>query len=167
MSRHQRAGATAATLIKHYSKRWTIEPQFRDTKDLRFGMGLSSTRWAAPASSIPPHRRPTASYVSIGLPSPALRAQSLRAMIAVPMLTRDSRLAPFLPDFPDNHHRWRPPDDWPSASVVVRVPRFRPVAQASASLVVLTFAEPRLHRCRQTDDAAKCCFIPPLPLKAS
>ena len=26
-----------------YSKRWTIEPQFRDTKDLRFGMGLSST----------------------------------------------------------------------------------------------------------------------------
>jgi hypothetical protein len=23
--------------------RWTIEPQFRDTKDLRFGMGLSAT----------------------------------------------------------------------------------------------------------------------------
>ena len=36
--------ATAATLINHYAKRWTIEPQFRDTKDLRFGMGLSSTR---------------------------------------------------------------------------------------------------------------------------
>ena len=35
--------ATAATLIGHYSKRWTIEPKFRDTKDLRFGMGLSST----------------------------------------------------------------------------------------------------------------------------
>jgi len=35
--------ATPATLINHYSKRWTIEPQFRDTKDLRFGMGLSST----------------------------------------------------------------------------------------------------------------------------
>lgn len=40
--------ATAATLINHYAKRWTIEPQFRDTKDLRFGMGLSSTRISAP-----------------------------------------------------------------------------------------------------------------------
>ena len=36
--------ATAATLVNHYAKRWTIEPQFRDTKDLRFGMGLSVTR---------------------------------------------------------------------------------------------------------------------------
>jgi Transposase DDE domain len=40
--------ATAATLINHYAKRWTIEPQFRDTKDLRFGMGLSSTRVGDP-----------------------------------------------------------------------------------------------------------------------
>jgi hypothetical protein len=40
--------ASAATLIQHYSKRWTIEPQFRDTKDLRFGMGLSSTRIGEP-----------------------------------------------------------------------------------------------------------------------
>jgi hypothetical protein len=40
--------ATAATLINHYSRRWTIEPQFRDTKDLRFGMGLSSTRIGEP-----------------------------------------------------------------------------------------------------------------------
>ena len=40
--------ATAATLINHYAKRWTIEPQFRDTKDLRFGMGLSSTRVGEP-----------------------------------------------------------------------------------------------------------------------
>lgn len=39
---------TAATLINHYSKRWTIEPQFRDTKDLRFGMGLSATRIGEP-----------------------------------------------------------------------------------------------------------------------
>ena len=30
----------AATLVNHYAKRWTIEPQFRDTKDLQFGMGL-------------------------------------------------------------------------------------------------------------------------------
>ena len=35
-------------MINHYSKRWTSEPQFRDTKDLRFGMGLSSTRIGEP-----------------------------------------------------------------------------------------------------------------------
>jgi hypothetical protein len=40
--------ATAATLINHYAKRWTTEPQFRDTKDLRFGMGLSATRIGEP-----------------------------------------------------------------------------------------------------------------------
>jgi hypothetical protein len=40
--------ATAAVLVNHYAKRWTIEPAFRDTKDLRFGMGLSSTRIREP-----------------------------------------------------------------------------------------------------------------------
>ncbi len=40
--------AMAAVLVNHYAKRWTIEPQFRDTKDLRFGMGLSATRMANP-----------------------------------------------------------------------------------------------------------------------
>lgn len=40
--------ATAATLVNHYARRWTIEPQFRDTKDLRFGMGLSATRIGDP-----------------------------------------------------------------------------------------------------------------------
>jgi hypothetical protein len=40
--------ATAAVLVNHYARRWTIEPQFRDTKDLRFGMGLSSTRIGEP-----------------------------------------------------------------------------------------------------------------------
>ena len=40
--------ATAAVLVNHYAKRWTIEPQFRDTKDLRFGMGLSATRIGEP-----------------------------------------------------------------------------------------------------------------------
>lgn len=35
--------ATASTLVKWYAKRWGIEPQFRDTKDLHFGMGLSET----------------------------------------------------------------------------------------------------------------------------
>ena len=42
------AEATAAVLVNHYAKRWTIEPAFRDTKDLRFGMGLSSTRIGEP-----------------------------------------------------------------------------------------------------------------------
>src|SRR3954469_8797388 len=32
--------ATAPQVIKLYSKRWTVEPSFRDTKDLRFGLGL-------------------------------------------------------------------------------------------------------------------------------
>ena len=40
--------ASAAMLVNHYARRWTIEPQFRDTKDLRFGMGLSSTRVGEP-----------------------------------------------------------------------------------------------------------------------
>jgi Transposase DDE domain len=40
--------ATAATLVNHYARRWTIEPQFRDTKDLQFGMGLSATRIGDP-----------------------------------------------------------------------------------------------------------------------
>ena len=40
--------ATTAVLVNHYAKRWTIEPSFRDTKDLRFGMGLSCTRIGEP-----------------------------------------------------------------------------------------------------------------------
>jgi hypothetical protein len=40
--------AAAAVLVNHYARRWTIEPSFRDTKDLRFGMGLSSTRIGEP-----------------------------------------------------------------------------------------------------------------------
>ena len=35
--------ATASLLVNNNGRRWTIEPQFRDTKDLRFGMGLSTT----------------------------------------------------------------------------------------------------------------------------
>jgi hypothetical protein len=38
----------AAMLVRHYAERWTIEPQFRDTKDLQFGMGLSATRIGEP-----------------------------------------------------------------------------------------------------------------------
>jgi hypothetical protein len=42
------AEATAAVLVNHYARRWTIEPSFRDAKDLRFGMGLSATRIGEP-----------------------------------------------------------------------------------------------------------------------
>ena len=40
--------ATAPQVIKLYSKRWTVEPSFRDTKDLRFGMGMAEIRIAEP-----------------------------------------------------------------------------------------------------------------------
>lgn len=42
------AAAAAPKIIQYYAKRWTIEPQFRDTKDLRFGMGLSALRISRP-----------------------------------------------------------------------------------------------------------------------
>ncbi len=32
------------SLHNYYAKRWGIESSFRDTKDLRFGMGMSSVR---------------------------------------------------------------------------------------------------------------------------
>ena len=31
------ATASASQIVNLYAKRWTIEPGFRDTKDLRFG----------------------------------------------------------------------------------------------------------------------------------
>jgi hypothetical protein len=45
------AEATAREITNYYARRWTIEPGFRDTKDLRFGMGLGVLRIADP------HRR--------------------------------------------------------------------------------------------------------------
>ena len=42
------AEASAGTLVKQYARRWTIEPSFRDTKDLRFGMGMAEIRIAEP-----------------------------------------------------------------------------------------------------------------------
>ncbi len=36
-----KAGASASEIIRLYARRWRIETSFRDTKDLRFGMGLS------------------------------------------------------------------------------------------------------------------------------
>lgn len=36
-------GLPGREIIKHYSKRWKIEPYFRDLKDGRFGLGLEQT----------------------------------------------------------------------------------------------------------------------------
>jgi hypothetical protein len=36
--------ATSREIINQYAKRWTIEPGFRDTNDLRFGVGLGEWR---------------------------------------------------------------------------------------------------------------------------
>ena len=43
--------ATAREIINLYSRRWTIEPGFRDTKDLRFGMGLTPCVSAIPTAA--------------------------------------------------------------------------------------------------------------------
>ena len=40
--------ATARVIVDAYAKRWTIEPSFRDTKDIRFGMGMSLLRISRP-----------------------------------------------------------------------------------------------------------------------
>lgn len=42
------AEAGAREIMNLYAKRWTIEPGFRDTKDLRFGMGMSALRIGDP-----------------------------------------------------------------------------------------------------------------------
>jgi Transposase DDE domain len=42
------AEASSAMLVNYYAKRWTIEPNFRDIKDLRFGLGLGVTRIGEP-----------------------------------------------------------------------------------------------------------------------
>jgi hypothetical protein len=46
-----RTDLTASDIVKLYGKRFTIEENFRDTKDIRFGLGLSSTHIGKP------HRR--------------------------------------------------------------------------------------------------------------
>jgi hypothetical protein len=43
-----KADAKAAEIKRLYARRWTTEPTFRDTKDLRFGMGLKSVRVSEP-----------------------------------------------------------------------------------------------------------------------
>ena len=42
------AAASASQIVNLHAKRWTIEPGFRDTKDLRFGMGMSVLRIGDP-----------------------------------------------------------------------------------------------------------------------
>jgi len=42
-------GISKKELLHYYSKRWGCEPTFRDTKDLKFGMGLSKTHIGTPA----------------------------------------------------------------------------------------------------------------------
>ncbi len=39
---------SAKEIVDLYAKRWTIEPSFRDTKDLRFGMGMAELRIGDP-----------------------------------------------------------------------------------------------------------------------
>jgi len=41
--------AVPADLMKYYGKRWGIETYFRDTKDLRFGMGMDAIHLKTPA----------------------------------------------------------------------------------------------------------------------
>ena len=36
--------ATSREIVDAYARRWTVEPSFRDTNDIRFGMGLSLLR---------------------------------------------------------------------------------------------------------------------------
>jgi hypothetical protein len=43
-----RADLTAADIVALYGKRFTTEENFRDTKDIRFGLGLSATHIGAP-----------------------------------------------------------------------------------------------------------------------
>ena len=40
------ATASASQIVNIYAERWTIEPEFRDAKDLRFGIGLGVLRMA-------------------------------------------------------------------------------------------------------------------------
>src|ERR687890_234522 len=42
------AVASSRQIIDLYAKRWNVKPSFRDTKDLRFGMGLSAVRIGDP-----------------------------------------------------------------------------------------------------------------------
>jgi hypothetical protein len=44
-----RSDLPASQIVKLYAKRFTIEEAFRDAKDIRFGLGLSSTHVADPA----------------------------------------------------------------------------------------------------------------------
>ena len=49
MPGHQHHRCVRAALITLYGKRWSIECGLRDTKDLRFGMGMGSVHVSTPA----------------------------------------------------------------------------------------------------------------------
>jgi hypothetical protein len=83
--------ATAAVLVNHYAKRWTIKPGFRDTKDLRFGMGLSSTRIGEPT------RRNRLLLVS-AFATPSLFRQGCMLYELIPNMP-EHRLAPLMTTF--------------------------------------------------------------------
>jgi len=40
---------TARELVNLYAKCWSVECQFRDSKDLRYGMGMGEVRVSTPA----------------------------------------------------------------------------------------------------------------------
>lgn len=42
-------GAVPADLLKYYAKRWGIESYFRDTKDMRYGLGMSAIHTSSTA----------------------------------------------------------------------------------------------------------------------
>ena len=56
----------AAQIVALYGKRWTIEPSFRDTKDLRSGMGKSEFSARAHRNLVP-NRRHESSSTSSGV----------------------------------------------------------------------------------------------------
>ncbi|WP_373043974.1 hypothetical protein [Vulgatibacter sp.] len=47
-----RSDLPASAIVKVYGKRFTIQENFRDTKDLRFGMGPCSTMYVIPSAAI-------------------------------------------------------------------------------------------------------------------
>ncbi len=46
-----RSDMTARQVVATYGRRFTIEETFRDTKDIRFGFGMSSSRISNPSAA--------------------------------------------------------------------------------------------------------------------
>jgi hypothetical protein len=56
------AEAPTAMLVNHCARRWGIEPNFRDTKDLRFGVGLGAARIGEPPELVEGAPQPSAAH---------------------------------------------------------------------------------------------------------